>query len=103
MTFEVIFRPRAESDLFNLYTYIAYDSGSEDIAFEFVSKLEAACLSLAESPDRGVPRDDVVKGLRILPVERRSVIAYFVAGDRVEIAAIFHGGQDWQAFFGETG
>jgi toxin ParE1/3/4 len=103
MTFEVIFRPRAESDLFNLYTHIAYDSGSEDIAFAFVSKLEAACLSLAEFPERGVPRDDVVKGLRILPVERRSVIAYFVAGDRVEIAAIFHGGQDWQVFFGEAG
>jgi plasmid stabilization system protein ParE len=42
-----------------------------------------------------------MKGLRILPVERRSVICYFLNGSRIEIALVAHGGQDWQAFFGD--
>lgn len=99
--FEVVFRPRAESDLFNLYTHIANESGSNDIAFSYVRKLEAACLSLGEFPDRGAPRDDIVKGLRILPVNRRSVICYFTHDDVVEIVLVAHGGQDWQTFFDE--
>lgn len=100
---KVVFRPRAESDLFNLYTHIANESGSNDIAFSYLSKLEAACLSLADFPERGVPRDDIVMGLRVLPVERRSVICYFVNDDRVDIALVAHGGQNWQAFFGDIG
>jgi toxin ParE1/3/4 len=92
---EVVFRPRAENDLGRLYDYIAEESGDIDIAFAYTWRLRTACLSLDKFPERGIPRNDISKGLRILVFERRSIVAYFVTG-RIEIAAIFHGGQDWQ-------
>ncbi len=93
---KVVFRPRAEDDLNGLYDYISEQSGHPDVAFNYVLHLRTACQSLAEFSARGVPRDDIRKGLRLLIVERRSVVAYHVT-DVVEILAIFHGGQDWQS------
>jgi toxin ParE1/3/4 len=61
-----------------------------------VLRLREACLSLSTFPERGPARDDVQKGLRILSIERRSIIAYRVT-EQIEILGIFHGGQDWHA------
>ncbi|MBL8902423.1 MAG: type II toxin-antitoxin system RelE/ParE family toxin, partial [Rhizobiales bacterium] len=36
---------------------------------------------------------------RILSIERKTVVAYFVEGGDVIISNIFHGGRDWEAFF----
>ena len=93
---QVVFRPSAENDLNALYDYIALQSGYPEIAFNYVWQLRGACEKLSDFPDRGIPRDDIRKGLRILVFEKRSVIAYQVLGV-VEIIAIFHGGQDWQS------
>jgi toxin ParE1/3/4 len=93
---DVVFRPQAEEDLTELYRYIATESSDADIAYAFTLKLRDACLSLSTFPERGPLREDVQKGLRILSIERRSIIAYRVTS-RVEILGIFHGGQDWHA------
>jgi toxin ParE1/3/4 len=99
---EVRFRPRAEDDLNNLYDYLA-EATHPDSAFEFVWNLRSHCLSLADFPERGVPRDDILPGLRILSLERRTVIAYRVE-DHVSILAIFHAGQNWtEEFLGNDG
>ena len=98
---QVVFRPRAEDDLNELYDYITEQSGHPDVAFDYVWRLRSACQSLAEFSERGTPRDDIRRGLRILIVERRSVIAYHLT-DVVEIIAVFHGGQDWQTVLLET-
>jgi toxin ParE1/3/4 len=92
---QVVFRPQAEDDLDALYDYLVEQSGDPDMAFEMVWRLRSACKSLADFPERGSPRHEIRKGLRILVVEKRSVIAYHVK-DVVEIIALFHGGQDWQ-------
>ena len=95
----LVFRDEAEADLVALYNYIAQSSGSFHSAFSFTERLRDACFKLVEFPDRGAPRDDIRAGLRILCIERKTVITYFVKGDEVIISNIFHGGRDWEAFF----
>jgi toxin ParE1/3/4 len=99
---KIVFRPRADNDLFDLYRYIAEQSGSNDIAFSYMEKLRKLCLALSEFSERGAPRSDIVPGLRILPYEGRAVVAYFVVEDRVEIAAVYYGGQDWETLAREN-
>jgi toxin ParE1/3/4 len=50
----------------------------------------------APSPPRGVRRDDVRHGLRITNYRKRVVIAFDVVTDRVNIIAIFYGGEDYE-------
>ncbi len=95
----LVFRDEAEADLVALYSYIARASGSFHVAFSFTEQLRHACFKLVDFPERGAPRDDIKAGLRILSIERATVITYFVKGDEVIISNIFHGGRDWEAFF----
>ena len=95
----LVFRDEAEADLVALYNYISQASGSFDTAFSFTERLRDACFKLVEFPDRSAPRDDIKAGLRILSIERKTVITYFVRGDEVVISNIFQGGRDWEAFF----
>ena len=90
---KVVFRPRAEDDLNRLYDHVAGEAGP-GIAFELIQEIRDACLSLASFPNRGAARDHIIAGLRILPLQRRSVIVYRV-NEQVEIIGVFHGGQDW--------
>ena len=92
----LVFRDEAEADLVALYTYIAQASGSFHTAFSFTERLRSACFKLVDFPDRGAPRDDIKAGLRILTIERKTVITYFVKGDDVIISNIFHCGRDWE-------
>ena len=95
----LVFRAEAEADLVALYVYIAQAIGSFHTAFSFTERLRSACFKLVDFPDRGAPRDDIKAGLRILSIERKTVVTYFVKGGDVIISNIFHGGRDWEAFF----
>jgi toxin ParE1/3/4 len=55
-----------------------------------------ACLVLAEFPERGRRRDDIVRGLRTITMERRVTIADRVLRSRVEIITIAYGGRDFE-------
>ena len=93
---QIVFRPEAEAELVALYQYIADASGNFGVAFNFTERLRAACYALADFSERGRLRDDIMDGLRIIVVERNTVIAYFVKGDSVIINNIFHAGRDWE-------
>lgn len=95
MARSVVFRPAAETDLLSLYHYIAEASGPA-IAGGYIDRIEATCLSLAEFPNRGVKRDDIVSGLRTLTLERRLTIAYRVYRTEVEIITIAYAGRDFE-------
>lgn len=96
MALEVVFRPKAEEDLASLYLCIAETSGAV-IAVNFIERIEAACLSLADFPNRGLRRDDLAPGLRTTSLERRVTIAYQVLKTRVEIVTIAYGGRDFES------
>ncbi len=76
MVYEVTVTPAAERDLEDIYRLIAQDNPQAAIAF--VRSLRRLCSSLSEMPHRGVPRDDLAPGIRVLPFQRRAVVAYRV-------------------------
>lgn len=90
----VVLRQEAEDDLNRIYDYLREISGDAELAFEVIWNLREACLSLSDLPQRGTPRNDVRKNLRILIARKVYVIAYEVT-DVVTIIDIFHGSQDW--------
>lgn len=93
MAHEIVFAPEAQADLTDLYDYIAGHGGA-DRALGFVGRIEAACLSLAEFPERGTRYDDIRPGLRVIGLERRVTIAFHVGSRRVTIDRILYGGCD---------
>lgn len=92
---KVVFSRRAEQRLNELYDYIAYNA-SPTIALGYIHRIHDACLSLAEFPERGTKRDDILKGLRIMGFERRVTIAFRLRSKtKVEIVAIAYGGRNY--------
>jgi toxin ParE1/3/4 len=97
---EVYFRPRAEADLVGLYEYISERSGP-GIAGGYIERIEAACMALAEFPERGTRRDDLSRGLRTVGFERRVTIAFRIQKSRVEIVTIAYGGRNFESDLSE--
>lgn len=58
MTREVRFREAALTDLFDLYAYIA-DASGRLRAGSYIDRIEAACRSLGDFPERGTRREDL--------------------------------------------
>ena len=98
--YNITWRPQARGDLLALYEWIA-DQADPDTAYEYVSKIEAHAAALSAYPERGTARDDLAPGVRTIPYRRRTVIAYRVLDDMVEILAIAHAGRDLGRVFEE--
>jgi plasmid stabilization system protein ParE len=96
MSYTVVFSPEAETQLIELYGYIAAEA-SPDIAARFTDGIVTYCESLSTLSLRGVKRDDVRPGMRITNYRRRVVVAFDVEADRINIIGIFYGGQDYEA------
>ena len=86
----------AESDLAKIWAYIAQH---DPIAAErFTETLRAQCHRLAQSPDRGRPRNDFAPGLRSRRV-KNYFIYFFVTDEGIEIARVLHGARDLPKIF----
>jgi toxin ParE1/3/4 len=92
--YEIVFRPRAEADLFALYRYIAEKSGRA-VAGAYIDRIEAACLALETFPRRGTRRGDIRPGLRTMGFERRATIVFQVLKTEVVVVRILFGGRDF--------
>ncbi|MGO4134044.1 type II toxin-antitoxin system RelE/ParE family toxin [Rhizobium brockwellii] len=97
---KVVFRPRAEKDLLDIYAFIAADNSMA--AMEFIRRLRQICHGLEDIPERGAPREDFAPGVRILVFERRVTIAYRVVKDRVQILRLFYAGRNTPSAFREN-
>ena len=98
MSHRIEFSPEALGDLIDLYDYIAGRDGAER-AIGYIDRIEECCRSLSVFPDRGVRRDDLRPGLRILGFERRAVIALHIEANTVRILRILYGGRDVETAF----
>jgi toxin ParE1/3/4 len=96
----VIYTDDARSDLSVIFAIVLEMSRSLLTAERFVRRIEERCYRIGDAPRGGAPRDDIVPGLRIVPFEKRAVIAYFVDEDAVIISNIFYGGVDYEALLG---
>ena len=89
----VVFAPEAESQLIELYAYIA-QAASPTTAERYLQSLVDHCESLVTFPQRGTLREDIRPGLRITHYRSRTAIAFSVQQGRIEILGIFHGGRN---------
>lgn len=67
---------KANDQLYSLIQYIADDSGSIDLALDYLDRLEAAIMRLADFPYSGTePRYSILKkqGFRVLIFEKQLV------------------------------
>jgi len=85
------FTESAERDLADIGNFIARDNPIS--AARFVSRVEEQCQLLAAHPLLGRPRDELVPGLRSLPLGRY-VIFYRALDDGAEIVRVLHGARD---------
>lgn len=87
MKYKVIRTDKADEQLREIIFYIAEDSGSIDIALNYLDKIETAINSLEEFPMSGsIPRYSILKkqGFRVLIVERQLVF-YKIYEDKKEV------------------
>ncbi len=103
-TYSVYFMPDAVKDLENIYEYIAGQSGFLERAWAYMEKLKLKCQDLETAPIRGRQRNDLMNGLRVYPLDRRTVAAFLVdeAQQKVCILNIFYGGRDYEALLSSS-
>lgn len=92
----ILKRPEAESDLEEIWWYIAQDS--PDNADRFLDRIQESCLALAGFPKMGVSREELRTDLRSQPVGN-CLIFYFPLEDGVDIVRVLHGSRDIENLF----
>jgi toxin ParE1/3/4 len=91
--------PRAESDLDDIWYYVAKESGSIEIANRLIDSITDRFFLLASFPYMGRSRDeDFGSGSRSFAVGDY-VIIYGVDGEDVFILRVAHGRRDIDALF----
>ncbi len=95
--YRIVWRPSARDDLLSLYDWIA-EQADPATAYDYTAAIEAHICKLSHFPERGTPlenfgREDLGEGIRTSPYRRRSIIAYRVLDDVVEIVRLVHRGQ----------
>ncbi|MDX6710332.1 MAG: toxin ParE1/3/4 [Blastocatellia bacterium] len=89
---ELIYSPEAESDLIEIWLYIAEDKDPET-ADRVLSSVWDKCNALLKHPEMGRRREELAPGLRSIP-KGSYVVFYRQAGDRIEIVRVLHGARD---------
>lgn len=87
----------AIQDIEEIADYIARQSGL-DQAERFLNKLDAKFVKIAQFPNLGRERDEILPGLRSLPMGNY-LILYMVIGEKVEIFRVVSGYRDLSALF----
>jgi toxin ParE1/3/4 len=96
--YDVLLTPDAITDLQEIYDYVADESGSYEVAWSYMQKLQKRCEELLSiAPLRGQARDDLRVGLRIIALNKQAVAAFEVHQYHVLVLNIFHGGEDYEA------
>ena len=92
---KVVFSPEAIDDLNGLYDWVASVAGLT-VALQYIERIETFCMRLDLASERGVLRDDIRPGLRVVGFERRLAVAFSVEAEIVIIYRLFYGGQNWE-------
>jgi len=97
MTAQFCLTEPAIQDIEQIADYIASQSGL-DQADRFLNKLDAKFVKIAQFPNLGRQRDEILPGLRSLPMDNY-LILYMVIGQDVEIFRVVSGYRDLSALF----
>jgi toxin ParE1/3/4 len=88
--------PAAVEDLIGIWSFI--DKHSTEAADRMLDCIEAAYERLGDFPEGGRRRDDLLSGLRSLPVGRY-IIFYRRTEDGIEVVRVLHGARDLPRLF----
>jgi toxin ParE1/3/4 len=92
----VLKRPQAETDLDEIWWFIAQDN--PDNADLFLDKIEEQCRALARFPGMGVSRGELMPALRSIPVG--SYLIFYIPIEKgIEIIRVLPGMRDVYAIF----
>jgi plasmid stabilization system protein ParE len=83
----------ARLDIEELLEYLVPRAG-EAVAFAYIGRLKAFLQGFETFPERGMSRDDVSPGLRIVGYHRKATIAFLLKDRTVMILRIYHGGRN---------
>ena len=89
-------RPLAEADLDEIWWYIAQDN--PEAADRLLDRIEEQCRALARFPEMGINREELMPGLRSLPIGSYLVF-YLPIEDGIEIVRVLPGMRDIDALF----
>ena len=99
MSYRILRTDKASDQLFDVIQYIADNAGA-NIALQYLDKLEAAVMNLADFPYSGtVPRYSILKkqGYRVLIVERHLIFYKVDEGKQtIMIHAVVDGRQEYR-------
>lgn len=87
MKYNIVRTDKADEQLREIVFYIADDSGSIDIALNYLDKIEKAISQLEDFPmSRSIPRYSILRkqGYRVLIIERHLVF-YKISEDKKEV------------------
>jgi toxin ParE1/3/4 len=87
---------QVKTEVDEIWSYIAVESGSVDIADRVVDAITETFLQISRHPNLGRRRDDLRKGLRSIP-SGSYVVVYRVEGNNVRIFHVVHGRRDVKA------
>ena len=87
----------ARDDVDSIFLYVLDESQSYPTAVHYTDRLYARCERIGDAPRGGASREDLGRGLRLVPFEDAGVILYRVESEAVWIVRIFLGGQDYDA------
>jgi toxin ParE1/3/4 len=93
VTRRVVLRPEARADLKSIFDWVERATGPAH-ARDYIRRIRAHYLGLADFPKLGRDRSDLAPGLRTLAFERRATIAYLIEEDAIVILRILHKGRD---------
>lgn len=95
MAVPIISRP-AQRDLLEILEFIARDNPVA--ALEQIESIEEKCQVLADRPDMGFPRDELLPSLRVWPMGRY-LIFYRQMNEDIEIVRVLHSARDIPKLF----
>ena len=104
MSLRIVYTRRAQSDLKDLYEYIAFTLSAPGTAKDMYARLTQAVRSLEEMPGRNPLYKDEPwrsQGLRFLPV-KKYLILYTADAETVTVVRILDGGMDVSRQLEET-
>ena len=93
MKYTISFSEAAEQDVVDLLDYLVPRAG-EHVARAYVDRLIDYCAAFEIFPERGLNRDDMSPGLRLVGYQRKATIAFRITGETVTILRIYHGGRN---------
>lgn len=101
-TYRVFEKPEVLNDYQAITAHIERWTEDRALADRTVDAIRAFIKSLHATPHRGTRRDDLRRGLRIVPFRKRTAIAIEIdeTEKMVTVLRVFYGGQDYEAVLG---